>query len=292
MWGHGSHTSGVIASTNYGLASKANIVMIKCFNDEGVGSIVDVVNGLQWIWNDLRNASDGRVANLINMSLGGTFSSALNQAVLAVIGEGIPIVTAAGNNGGDACTISPASSGGDVLTVSGTNAADGIPAYANGGSCVHIYAPAENVTSTWKDGDSIALLSGTSVATPHVTGVAALILAEQPTLTPKQLKDMLVSCASIGLVSASTTQTPQPQTGNNRLLFQCDGSNPKVATAATSNPQPLPAPSAPPPTDWIAQALANFLRSLQTAQQQQQLASAAPPIPPPCAFGVCLAFGK
>lgn len=230
VWGHGTHTSGIVASHTFGVANKASIVAVKCFNDQGTGSVIDVITGLQWIYSDIKNnGSDGRIANLINMSLGGTLSYSLNQAVTAIIGDGIPVITAAGNDGASACNVSPASASLDsassstnsgIISVSATNINDGIPSYSNSGTCVSLYAPGDNITSTWNAGpNSYALLSGTSVACPHVTGIAALLLGENPSLTPSELKSQIVGCSTADKLTGIPTQYyVEPGTAVSQLL--------------------------------------------------------------------------
>src|SRR5206468_1205266 len=149
-----------------------------------------------------------------NMSLGGGASSALDTAVNNSINDGVTYSIAAGNSNADACTQSPARVP-NAITVGATTSTDARSSFSNFGTCVDIFAPGSSITSSWNTSDTATnTISGTSMATPHVTGVAALYLQASPAATPQQVRDALAANATAGVVASAGSGTP------NLLLFE------------------------------------------------------------------------
>jgi subtilisin family serine protease len=226
--GHGTHVAGTVAGKTYGVAKAATIVPVRVLNCSGSGYNSDIIAGLDWI---AAHHAAGAPA-VVNMSLGGSASSMVDAALVGVINDGVTAVVAAGNSAVDACGTSPARVS-QAVTVAASDSADRQASFSNFGSCVDLYAPGVAVTSTWYTATTAtASLSGTSMASPHVAGAAAVLLSKSPALTPAQVSSALISSATTGVVSAATVGTP------NRLLF----SDPAAATvpgAAPSDPAPV-----------------------------------------------------
>lgn len=207
--GHGTHVAGTIAGTQYGVAKKAKIVAVKVLDQNGGGSSSSVIAGLNWV---ISNHKPGEPA-VLNMSLGGAASQLVDDAINAVIDNGITVVVAAGNSNTDACTNSPARVQGAITVgavgdknVDPMGQNDNISPYSNYGPCVDVFAPGTFIMSDWFKGGATAL-SGTSMASPHVAGVAALWLAKKPTMTPAQVASAIVSDGNSAQVVVLTDQS-------------------------------------------------------------------------------------
>ncbi|CAG8610409.1 11256_t:CDS:2 [Paraglomus brasilianum] len=197
--GHGTHVAAIIAGTRFGVAKKAQIVAVKVLGERG-GSNMAVIKGIEWAVKDHRKAvaeakRTGKVhkGSIINMSLGGGKSNALNKAANDAVDAGAVVVVAAGNSNADACKFSPAGAQ-KVITVAASTIEDTRAWFSNWGICVDLFAPGRDILSAWI-GSPIAtrVLSGTSMATPHVAGLAAYFLALSRTpLTPLQVLLKLV----------------------------------------------------------------------------------------------------
>jgi subtilisin family serine protease len=169
--GHGTHVAGTIASKTYGVAKQATIVPVRVLDCNGSGYLSGVVSGLDWI---AQNWSVGTPA-VVNLSLGGGISSTLDASVESLVSKGLTVVVAAGNSASDACASSPARTPG-AITVAASSITDGFASFSNFGSCVDVVAPGVNITSTWfTAATATAVLSGTSMAAPHVAGVVAAL---------------------------------------------------------------------------------------------------------------------
>ncbi|WP_225802141.1 S8 family peptidase [Streptomyces sp. NK15101] len=203
--GHGTHVAGTVAGRTYGVARKAGLVSVRVLGCDGRGTYSGMIAGLDWV---ARNAKQPAV---LNGSLGGDRSVALNDAATALHAAGVLPVLAAGNSAKDACDVSPASADGAV-TVAASTVWDEEASFSNYGPCVEIFAPGQDILSAKTGGGSVAH-SGTSMAAPHVTGVAALYKAEHPTAAPAEVADWLVDNATKGVLSNLSGGTP------NRLLF-------------------------------------------------------------------------
>lgn len=208
--GHGTHVAGTIGGTNYGGAKNVTLIGVKVLGCEGDGSVSSVVAGIDWV---TKNAKKPAVANI---SLDGPRSRAMNDALQRSVAAGITYAVAAGNENDDACQYSPASADA-AITVGATDENDARAWFSDYGSCVDIFAPGQDITSAWIGGASEkATISGTSMATPHVTAAAAMVLADHPTFTPEQVRATIVNMASKDIVTnLDSTFTLSP----NRLVF-------------------------------------------------------------------------
>ncbi|MGE5222733.1 MAG: S8 family peptidase, partial [Omnitrophica WOR_2 bacterium] len=169
--GHGTHVSGTVGGTKYGVAKKVSLVAVRVLNCSGSGTTSGVVAGVDWV------TSHHKTPAVANMSLGGSASTTLDNAVKNSIAHGVTYAIAAGNDGTSACTKSPARVS-EAITVGATNSTDTRPSWSNYGSCLDLFAPGVSITSDWDTSNTaINTISGTSMATPHVAGVAALYLS-------------------------------------------------------------------------------------------------------------------
>jgi subtilisin family serine protease len=227
--GHGTHVASTIGGAKYGVSKAVTLIAVRVLDCYGGGSTSGVIAGIDWV---TRNRVLPAVAN---MSIEGTSSSTMNAAVQNSIKSGVVYTVAAGNDAGNACSFSPASTP-EALTAAATTNSDNAAGYSNFGSCVDIYAPGSTIRAAYAlDDTSSILMSGTSMASPHVAGAAALYLAANPSATPAQVSAALVGGATIGVISGVPMGTA------NLLLYT------GVAGAATQ-PAPLPVP-APAPAD-------------------------------------------
>lgn len=188
--GHGTHVAGTIAGERYGVAKRTNLYAVRVLDCVGSGTSSGVIAGLDWV---AKNARRPAVANL---SLGGGASRALDDAINQLVSNGIVTVVAAGNDNRDACSSSPARVP-DAITVAATDEKDRRAAFSNYGKCVDLFAPGVNIRSDWFEKDNqYATLSGTSMAAPHVAGIAALYLSEHPNWRMSELSRELGNDAS------------------------------------------------------------------------------------------------
>ncbi|MGC4983050.1 MULTISPECIES: S8 family peptidase [unclassified Streptomyces] len=204
--GHGTHVAGTVAGTGYGVAKRARVVAVRVLDDRGAGSTAQVIAGIDWV---TRHARKPAVANL---SLGGYANTQLDAAVRNSIASGVTYTVAAGNSGMPASLFSPARVPG-ALTVGATGRTDARAGFSNTGSSLDLFAPGVDITSTSYTGDRArATSSGTSMASPHAAGAAALYLADHPRDAPAQVVKALVRRAVPGKVSGAGPGSP------NRLL--------------------------------------------------------------------------
>ncbi|MBF5033382.1 MULTISPECIES: S8 family peptidase [Micromonospora] len=205
--GHGTHVAGTVGGTKYGVAKGVRLVAVKVLNCSGSGTTAGVISGVNWVTS---NAVKPAVAN---MSLGGGASTTLDNAVANSINSGITYALAAGNSSANACNSSPARVA-SAITVGATTSTDARASYSNYGSCVDIFAPGSSITSAWRTSDTATnTISGTSMASPHVAGAAALVLSANTSYTPAQVASYLTSNATTGKVTSPGSGSP------NRLLF-------------------------------------------------------------------------
>lgn len=198
--GHGTHVAGTVGSLGYGVATDAHLVSVRVLNCSGSGTWDQVLAGINWVTG---NAVHPAVAN---MSLSGGFSSSINNAVQNAVASGVVFSLAASNNNADACNYSPASAP-DAITVGSTTSGDYRSSFSNWGPCVDLFAPGSYITSILNrsgTGDK----SGTSMAAPHVAGVAALLLEEDPGRSPAQVWSAMESAATPGVVISPGPGSP------------------------------------------------------------------------------------
>nr|WP_306337540.1 S8 family peptidase [Streptomyces sp. KL118A] len=207
--GHGTHVGGIAAGKTYGVAKQARPVAVRVLDCQGSGTTSGVVAGIDWV---TAKAAKPAVAN---MSLGGSASEVLDSAVRRSIRSGVTYTVSAGSSGqsGGACNTSP-SRVAETISVGAGDRGDRRASSSNYGSCVSLFAPGVQIPSAWKDSDTAtATLSGTSMATAHTAGAAALHLGFRPTDTPAQVKKGLVDNATTGALQGSPPVTPD------RLLY-------------------------------------------------------------------------
>ncbi|MEL6985031.1 MAG: S8 family peptidase, partial [Actinomycetota bacterium] len=194
--GHGTHVAGTAAGASYGIAKGANIWDVKVLNCRGEGSTAGIAAALDWVRVNRSGPS------VVNMSIGtnGAVPS-LDMATEQLVGSGVVVVASSGNENTDACNSSPARAP-SALTVGATDRNDRRPSYSNYGSCVDLFAPGDGIRSAAHTSDTGSVLeSGTSMAAPHVAGVAALFLGSNPNATPAQVEQAIESAATPGVVS-------------------------------------------------------------------------------------------
>lgn len=200
--GHGTHVAGTIGGSAYGLAKDVRLVAVRVLDCRGSGSYDQVIAGIDWV---TANAVKPAVAN---MSLGGAADSAVDAAVSNSIASGVTYAIAAGNSHTNACRESPARVP-EAITVGATADDDRRASYSDYGSCVDIFAPGTGITSDWIGNDTATdTISGTSMASPHVAGAAALYLAQNPSATPEQVRDALVSAGTPDVVGNAGNGSP------------------------------------------------------------------------------------
>ncbi len=200
--GHGTHVAGTAGGSEYGVAKDATLYGVRVLDCLGSGSYSNVIEGVEWVTN---NHIKPAVAN---MSLGGPVSQALDDAIKASIQAGVSFVVAAGNDNTDACNGSPARVGA-TITVGASTQSDRRSSFSNYGECVNVFAPGSEIKSTWYRSDtSTDTLDGTSMASPHVAGVAALYLESQPNASPSEVKAMLLNGAVSGALSDVRSGSP------------------------------------------------------------------------------------
>lgn len=260
--GHGTHVAGTVAGTQYGFAHLATVVPVRVLNCWGSGSTATVVAGINWAISH----HDAGTPAVLNMSLGGGYDAVLNDAVSRAVDDGITVVVAAGNSNADSCSYSPASAP-SALTVGSTTSSDSRSSFSNWGTCVDIFAPGSSITSlATSSPTATATYSGTSMAAPHVAGVATQILGNNRSLTPAQVSAQMLSTATLNAVSSAGAGSPnrllyaQPSTSSasssdstDSLLLAGDDSvfaftygSDKMETTARVEPTPAPAPVASP----------------------------------------------
>jgi subtilisin family serine protease len=206
--GHGTHVAGTVGGSTYGVAKGVSLHAVRVLDCAGNGTDSTVIAGVDWV---TANHLSPAVAN---MSLGGGASTALDTAVQNSINSGVTYAVAAGNDyGANACNSSPARLAA-AITVGSTTSTDAKSDFSNIGTCLDIFAPGSSILSSWYTSDTATnTISGTSMATPHVAGVAALYLQNNTTASPSTVRDQIVNTATTGVLTGIGTGSP------NRLLY-------------------------------------------------------------------------
>jgi hypothetical protein len=200
--GHGTHCAGTAGGKRTGIAPFANIFGVRVLNCQGSGTYAGVIAGINFVGNNHTKPA------VMTMSLGGGYSKAVNDATAATMAAGVTTTVASGNENSDACNTSPASTPG-AITVNAMQITDNVASFSNYGKCTTLYAPGVNVVSTWYTSPTeYKSLSGTSMATPHVAGYAALFLATKPTASHKEVHDAMICAATQGVIKGVPANTP------------------------------------------------------------------------------------
>ncbi|MET1257351.1 S8 family peptidase [Aliikangiella maris] len=226
--GHGTHVAGTVAGTSYGVAKKATIHAVRVLDCQGSGAWSAIASGVDWV---AQNAQHPAVAN---MSIGGGSSQTLDTAVNNLISDGVVTVVAAGNNGQNACNYSPARVGA-AITVGATTDDDYRVDHSwesNYGNCVDIFAPGDNIVSASHTGSGSRTMSGTSMASPHVAGAAALYLQSNQNSTPSQTWNALKA-------AATADKIPNPNGSPNLLLYVGGDVPPPPPSGVLKNGEPV-----------------------------------------------------
>lgn len=229
--GHGTHVAGTVAGATWGVAKAAALVPVRVLDCTGSGTLSGVIAGIDWV---IANAVRPAV---INMSLGSSSSQAVDAAVANAVAQGIPVIVAAGNSRGNACNESPAREP-TAFTIGATDSNDTMASYSNYGTCVDLFAPGSAITSTWNSSvTATETISGTSMASPHAAGLAALVLQANPTATPAQVYSAILAAATTNRISRVGRGSP------NLLLYSLFSAIP------------------PPPAETISASVANLTGS-------------------------------
>ena len=223
--GHGTHVAGTVGSNTYGVAKDVNLIGVRVLDCEGSGSYSAIISGMDWV------ADNHTKPAVANMSLGGGSSSSVDDAVQGMTNAGVTVVVAAGNDNDNACSYSPAGAP-SAITVGSTTSSDERSSFSNYGSCLDIYAPGSNITSTRNNGGT-QTMSGTSMASPHVAGIAALYLAENPNASVSQVTQAVTDAATPNKVTDAKSGSP------NLLAYSIfGGSNPDPDPDPDPDPEP------------------------------------------------------
>jgi subtilisin family serine protease len=219
--------AGTIGGTVHGVAKGVRLYAVRVLNCSGSGTNSGVIAGVDWV-------TTNRVLPAVaNMSLGGSASTAVDTAVNNSINAGVTFAVAAGNSNANACNYSPARAAA-AITVGATTSSDARASYSNYGTCLDLFAPGSSITSAWYTSDSATnTISGTSMASPHVAGVAALYLQANPGASPSTVRNAIVNGATANVVTGAGSGSP------NRLLYS-------LLTGGSPGPTPTPAPTTVP----------------------------------------------
>lgn len=208
--GHGTHVAGIVGSTTYGVAKNVQLIAVKVLNCAGSGTFSGIIEGVQWVAEQHKLRGKPSVAN---MSLGGSLNRLLDEAVEAMIKQGVSTSVSAGNSNMDACNHSVRTD--YAITTGSSTENDERSSFSNYGPCVDVFSPGSDIISTYIGApDNTRSLSGTSMASPHSCGLAARILSENPTLTPLEVKKIVVDNATRGVLNLKCTNSICEQSPN------------------------------------------------------------------------------
>lgn len=211
--GHGTHVAGTVGGNEYGVAKDVELVAVRVLDCNGSGTWSGVIAGVDWV--TAQKAANPAAPAVANMSLGGGASSSVDTAVRNSIASGVSYAVAAGNSNKNACNYSPARVG-EAMTIGATTSSDARASYSNYGSCVDWFAPGSSITSTWIGSDiATRTISGTSMASPHAAGAAALYVQGAPTASPSAVRTALYDLATKDTVSSASS-------ANDHLLYTLD----------------------------------------------------------------------
>lgn len=228
--GHGTHVSGTIAGTRWGVAKSASLVPVRVLNCQGSGTLTGLLDAITWV---MTNHTTGKA--VANMSLGfGSVVDSVTTAVTNLTADGVLLAAAAGNDGVDACTSSPGNTP-SAVTVGATSSSDARTSWSNYGTCVDLFAPGLSITSAWYTSTTATnTISGTSMASPHVAGIAAAMLSASTTYT--------ADAAGVAALTKSVLDATTP----NKVVGAGTGSPNKLAYLASTTVTPAPTVTAPP----------------------------------------------
>ena len=234
--GHGTHVAGTIGGATYGVADAVSLVGVRVLDCSGSGSYSGVIAGVDWVTADHRSG----VPAVANMSLGGGRYTPLEDAITRSVADGVVYAVAAGNSNADACNSSPSATPA-ALTVGASTSGDVRASFSNYGTCVDLFAPGVSITSAWNTSSTATnTISGTSMASPHVAGAAAVYLGANPTATPADVATALTTNATTGSLTSVGTGSPD------RLLYTGFVAAPPTTTTTrpTTTTTAVPVPGA------------------------------------------------
>jgi subtilisin family serine protease len=235
--GHGTHVAGTVGGATYGVAPGVSLVSVRVMDCSGSGTMSGVIAGLDWI------AANMRKPAVVNLSLGGPATQAMDDACVRLMNAGALVVAAAGNENTDACNTSPARTP-DILTVGASDQNDVRASFSNYGSCLDLFAPGVMITSAWYSSTTaLAYMDGTSMATPAVAGAAALMLQHYPSIAARALRDSITNHSTKGVITGALST-------KNHLLYSLEANDGVVSVPTT--------PTNTPPTAAFTQSCSNL----------------------------------
>src|SRR5690606_15326210 len=223
--GHGTHVAATVGGNTVGVARGVRLHGVRALPCSGTGPVSNVLAAIDWV------TANYAAPAVVNMSLGGDVSQLLDFVVEQSIAGGLPFVIAAGNATDDACLTSPGRVP-SAITVGASGPTDNFLYFSNYGSCVDLFAPGDNIRSAWYTGDQIyRSLSGTSMATPHVTGIAAMYLSAHPSAPPAEVANVIASRATPGVITGLDANSPNLLAYSDPPVAACSGTEYESALA-------------------------------------------------------------